>query len=51
MSINDIINERLNVYSLNSPEEEQDALKEILQEIILNGLSDAGFFKDAIFHG
>lgn len=30
---------------------EKDALKEILQEIILCGLSDAGFFQHALFQG
>lgn len=46
-----IINERLQKYSLKTQEEESHALKEILQEIILCGLSDAGFFKEAIFQG
>ncbi len=46
-----IIEERLQQYSPKTSEEEGDALKEILQEIVLCGLSEAGFFKDAIFHG
>ena len=46
-----IINDRLKKYSPKTVEEEGDALKEILQEIILNGLSEAHFFDDAIFHG
>lgn len=32
-------------------EEEEDALKEILQEIILQGLSHTDFFAKAVFHG
>ncbi|MEN8218843.1 MAG: nucleotidyl transferase AbiEii/AbiGii toxin family protein [Pseudomonadota bacterium] len=46
-----IIHERLNAYSATTVEEEQDALKEILQEIILNALSEAHFFDEAFFHG
>ncbi len=46
-----IINDRLKNYSPETVEEEEDALKEILPEIILNGLSDAHFFDEAIFHG
>lgn len=46
-----IIHERLKNYSPATLEEEEDALKEILQEIILNGLSNAHFFDKAIFHG
>jgi len=46
-----IINDRLKKYSPKTVEEEGDALKEILQEIILNGLSEANFFDKAIFHG
>jgi predicted nucleotidyltransferase component of viral defense system/predicted transcriptional regulator of viral defense system len=46
-----IINDRLQKYSPKTVEEEEDALKEILQEIILNALSQANFFEEAIFHG
>lgn len=49
--IKSIIHERLKNYSINTLEEEEDALKEILQEIILYGLANAEFFKYAIFHG
>jgi predicted nucleotidyltransferase component of viral defense system len=48
---NNIISDRLKKYSPTTVEEEEDALKEILQEIILNGLSHANFFAEAIFHG
>ncbi len=46
-----IIQERLKKYSPQTYEEENQVLKEILQEIILCGLSDAGFFKEAVFQG
>jgi predicted nucleotidyltransferase component of viral defense system len=46
-----IIHERLKAYSATTMEEEEDALKEILQEIILNALSEAHFFEEAFFHG
>lgn len=49
--IKSIINERLKNYSINTLEEKEDALKEILQEIILYGLANAEFFKHAVFHG
>lgn len=46
-----IIEARLKRYAPETTEEEEDALKEILQEIILNGLSNANFFDEAIFMG
>jgi predicted nucleotidyltransferase component of viral defense system len=46
-----IIEERLQKYAPQTSEEGEVALKEILQEIILCGLSDAGFFENAIFQG
>ena len=46
-----IIQERLNQYKAQSPQEEEHALKEITQEIALSGLSRAGFFKAAAFQG
>ncbi len=46
-----IISEKLKSYNVQSVEEEQDALKEILQNLILYALSEASFFKDAAFHG
>jgi len=46
-----IIDERLETYNLNSIEEEENALKEILQEIALYGLANANFFREAIFQG
>ncbi|MFM8453449.1 MAG: nucleotidyl transferase AbiEii/AbiGii toxin family protein [Gammaproteobacteria bacterium] len=49
--MNDIINTRLKKYQALSPEQEEDALKEILQEIILNSLANTDFFNEAVFQG
>lgn len=49
--MSEIIYERLQRYSPATTEEEANSLKEILQEIILCGLSDAGFFEEAVFQG
>ena len=38
-------------YELNSDYDRKNALKEILQEIILCGLSKGGFFNHAAFYG
>lgn len=46
-----IIEQRLKKYAPSSVEAEEGALKEILQEIILCGLSNAGFFENAMFQG
>lgn len=48
---NTIFEQRLANYSLTSVEDEQQALKEILQELVLYALSNAGFFDQAAFHG
>ena len=48
---NDIIKSRLDSYTLETVEDEEDALKEILQEIILFGLSRNEFISVAAFHG
>jgi len=46
-----IIHQRLRTYSPVTIEDEQNALKEILQEIVLYALYSAGFFSEALFHG
>lgn len=46
-----IIDEKLKTYSFNVIEDEEHALKEILQEIALYGLANANFFDQAVFHG
>src|SRR6186997_2935641 len=50
MTIN-IIEEKLKTYHVNSIDEEENALKEIMQEIAIYSLSSTGFFDKAIFHG
>ena len=46
-----IIEERLSGYRCHSQQEEEQALREITQEIVLCALYGAGFFKHAAFHG
>lgn len=49
--MNTSIEEMLKHYELNSPEAKKNAMKEIIQEFILCGLSRAGFFNKAAFYG
>ncbi len=49
--MNDIIKNRLQDYSSATLESQENALKEILQEIILYGLSNSNFFNKALFQG
>lgn len=46
-----IIEQMLEKYSLNSLEDEKNAIKEILQEVTLSGLARTDFFKYAAFYG
>lgn len=46
-----IIQDKLEDYDCKTEQEEENAVKEIAQEVCLAGLSRAGFFKDAIFQG
>ncbi len=46
-----IIEERLKTVNPKTPLEEESALKQIMQEIILNALSDVDFFNIGIFQG
>ncbi len=46
-----IIQEKLDSYQCRSVQEEENALREITQEIVLAGLSRAAFFKAAAFQG
>jgi predicted nucleotidyltransferase component of viral defense system len=46
-----MIQDRLEEYQCRTEQEEENAVKEIIQEICLAGLSRAGFFKEAIFQG
>jgi len=49
--MNTILQEMLKQYSADNPAERKNAVKEIMQEIVLCGLSRAGFFRHAAFCG
>lgn len=49
--MNNIIEQMLSKYEIKNTTDEINALKEIIQEIILSGLSRSGFFKEAAFYG
>ncbi len=49
--MNSVITEMLNKYRLDGLTDKKNAVKEIMQEIVLCGLSRAGFFKKAAFYG
>lgn len=46
-----VVSEMLKHYELNSVYDRKNAIKEILQEIVLCGLSRGGFFDKAAFYG
>jgi predicted nucleotidyltransferase component of viral defense system len=46
-----IIQDKLDTYQAKSVQEEEQALREITQEVILAGLSRTAFFKTAVFQG
>lgn len=46
-----ILNQMLSKYQINNIEDKKNAIKEIVQEIVLCGLSRGGFFKEAAFYG
>jgi len=46
-----IIEQRLNEYEITTENQQENALKEIIQEIILSALAEANFFEIGIFHG
>jgi predicted nucleotidyltransferase component of viral defense system len=48
---NNIVTDRLKLYQINSIEDEENAYKEILQEIALYALSTTNFFNKAAFQG
>ncbi len=49
--MNKIIDKMLKKYNANTLEEKKNALKEIIQEIVLCGLSRTNFFDNAAFYG
>ena len=49
--MNTAIEQMLKNYTINNVYDQKNAMKEIVQEIVLCGLSRAGFFKKAAFYG
>lgn len=49
--MNNIIEQMLKQYDMQTINEKKNGVKEVVQEIILCGLSRSGFFKDAAFYG
>ena len=46
-----VLNQMLAKYQINNLQDKKNAIKEIVQEIVLCGLSRGGFFKEAAFYG
>lgn len=49
--MNPVIEEMLKAYNIQSLTDKKNAMKEIMQELVLCGLSRAGFFREAAFYG
>ena len=49
--MNNIIEQMLSQYEIKNTNDEINALKEIIQELVLSGLSRGGFFDEAAFYG
>ena len=49
--MNNIIEQMLESYEIKNTNDEINALKEIIQELVLSGLSRSGFFDEAAFYG
>ena len=49
--MNNIIEQMLSSYEIKNTNDEINALKEIIQELVLSGLSRGGFFNEAAFYG
>lgn len=49
--MNNVIGQMLEQYDINNTNDEINALKQIIQEIVLVGLSRGNFFKEAAFYG
>lgn len=49
--MNSVLNQMLEKYEIKNIQDETNAMKEIIQEIILCGLSRGGFFEEAAFYG
>lgn len=46
-----VLTQMLSKYPINNIEDKKNAIKEIVQEVVLCGLSRGGFFKEAAFYG
>ncbi len=46
-----VLNQMLSKYQINNIDDKKNAIKEIVQEVVLSGLSRGGFFKEAAFYG
>ena len=46
-----VLQQMLSKYQINNLEDKKNAIKEIVQEIVLCGLSRGGFFKESAFYG
>lgn len=49
--MNTVLQQMMQRYSTNNSYEQKNAMKEVMQEIVLYGLSKAGFFQNAAFYG
>lgn len=49
--MNRVIKQMLNEYNTQDVSDKKNGIKEVVQEIVLCGLSRAGFFKTAAFYG
>ena len=49
--MNNILNQMLKKYDIRNIQDETNAMKEIIQEIVICGLSRGGFFDEAAFYG
>ena len=49
--MNSVIEQMLARYEIKNTNDEVNALKEVIQEIVLSGLSRGGFFDVAAFYG
>lgn len=49
--MNNVLEQMLKNYTINNIQDEKNAIKEIIQEIVLCGLSRGGFFEKAAFYG
>lgn len=46
-----VLSQMLSKYQINNLEDKKNAIKEVVQEVVLCGLSRGGFFKEAAFYG